>query len=163
MTSCDLNLRATELCLGLPGAGTKLPSPEAAETPTKASGKRGFSETNSNRRGACCRAQVVGWPPVRSYRRNVMATTTQKSSSGEAFVKVCMDGAPYLRKVDLKMYSSYQQLSDALAKMFSSFTNERKVMDVVNSSEYVPSYEDKDGDWMLVGDVPWEYVPFLAS
>ncbi|CAI0559267.1 unnamed protein product, partial [Linum tenue] len=122
-----------------------------------------------------CRAQVVGWPPVRSYRRN-------KSSSGEedgkkttatpapaAFVKVCMDGAPYLRKVDLKMYSSYQQLSDALAKMFSSFTmgnyggegmidfmNERKVMDVVNSSEYVPSYEDKDGDWMLVGDVPWE-------
>ncbi|CAI0559271.1 unnamed protein product [Linum tenue] len=85
-----------------------------------------------------------------------MATTTQ------AFVKVCMDGAPYLRKVDLKMYSSYQQLSDALAKMFSSFTM-RKVMDVVNSSEYVPSYEDKDGDWMLVGDVPWEYVPFLAS
>jgi auxin-responsive protein IAA len=22
--------------------------------------------------------------------------------------------------------------------------------------EYVPIYEDKDGDWMLVGDVPWE-------
>ncbi|CAL1411190.1 unnamed protein product [Linum trigynum] len=209
MTSCDLNLRATELCLGLPGAGTKLPSPEAAETPTKASGKRGFSETvdlklnlhddnhattapnDSSAKSAAgvikdpakppAKAQVVGWPPVRSYRRNVMATTTQKSSSGEedgkkttaaaaaAFVKVCMDGAPYLRKVDLKMYSSYQQLSDALAKMFSSFTmgnyggegmidfmNERKVMDVVNSSEYVPSYEDKDGDWMLVGDVPWE-------
>lgn len=39
-----------------------------------------------------------------------------------AFVKVCMDGAPYLRKVDLKMYKSYQELSDALAKMFSSFT-----------------------------------------
>lgn len=39
-----------------------------------------------------------------------------------AFVKVSMDGAPYLRKVDLKMYKSYQELSDALAKMFSSFT-----------------------------------------
>nr|XP_007135710.1 hypothetical protein PHAVU_010G151700g [Phaseolus vulgaris]ESW07704.1 hypothetical protein PHAVU_010G151700g [Phaseolus vulgaris] len=23
-------------------------------------------------------------------------------------------------------------------------------------SEHVPIYEDKDGDWMLVGDVPWE-------
>lgn len=23
-------------------------------------------------------------------------------------------------------------------------------------SEYKPIYEDKDGDWMLVGDVPWE-------
>ncbi|CAI0559270.1 unnamed protein product [Linum tenue] len=88
-----------------------------------------------------------------------MATTTQKSSSGEeAFVKVCMDGAPYLRKVDLKMYSSYQQLSDALAKMFSSFT-----MGIILLLYLCHVYEDKDGDWMLVGDVPWEYVPFLAS
>lgn len=74
------------------------------------------------------RAQVVGWPPVRSYRKNMMAqkNTSEEgekvSSAGAAFVKVCMDGAPYLRKVDLKMYKSYQELSDALAKMFSSFT-----------------------------------------
>ncbi|KAA0057483.1 hypothetical protein IC582_010214 [Cucumis melo] len=124
------------------------------------------------------KAQVVGWPPVRSYRKNVMAQKNtsggegaEKGSSGSsaAFVKVCMDGAPYLRKVDLKMYQSYQELSDALAKMFSSFTmgeygtqgmidfmNERKLMDLLNSSEFVPTYEDKDGDWMLVGDVPWE-------
>lgn len=26
------------------------------------------------------------------------------------------------------------------------------------SSDFVLTYEDKDGDWMLVGDVPWEYV-----
>ena len=26
------------------------------------------------------------------------------------------------------------------------------------SSEFVLTYEDKDGDWMLVGDVPWGYV-----
>jgi hypothetical protein len=39
-----------------------------------------------------------------------------------SFVKVSMDGAPYLRKVDLKMYKSYSQLSDSLGKMFSSFT-----------------------------------------
>lgn len=44
------------------------------------------------------------------------------TASAGAFVKVSMDGAPYLRKVDLKMYKSYQELSDALAKMFSSFT-----------------------------------------
>ena len=72
----------------------------------------------------------MGWPPVRSFRKNILAT--QKSSSEEstekagsnsaAFVKVSMDGAPYLRKVDLRMYKSYQELSDALAKMFSSFT-----------------------------------------
>lgn len=28
-------------------------------------------------------------------------------------------------------------------------------------SEYAPTYEDKDGDWMLVGDVPLESVLFL--
>ncbi|KAL7000389.1 Auxin-responsive protein iaa7, partial [Sarracenia purpurea var. burkii] len=59
------------------------------------------------------------------------AGEAEKASSGDggscnggaAFVKVCMDGAPYLRKVDLKMYKSYQEfLSDALAKMFNSFT-----------------------------------------
>lgn len=108
------------------------------------------------------KAQVVGWPPVRSFRKNIMA-------AGAAFVKVSMDGAPYLRKVDLKLYKSYQDLSDALAKMFSSFTigncgsggmkdfmNESKLIDLLNGSEYVPTYEDKDGDWMLVGDVPWD-------
>lgn len=47
--------------------------------------------------------------------------TTSSNASG-AFVKVSMDGAPYLRKVDLTMYKGYQELSDALAKMFSSFT-----------------------------------------
>lgn len=36
------------------------------------------------------------------------------------------------------------------------FMNESKLMDLLNGSEYVPTYEDKDGDWMLVGDVPWE-------
>uniref|UniRef100_A0A7C8YKY9 Auxin-responsive protein n=1 Tax=Opuntia streptacantha TaxID=393608 RepID=A0A7C8YKY9_OPUST len=131
------------------------------------------------------KAQVVGWPPVRSFRKNI--TAVQKKSPAEAadqkavagagagasasaaFVKVSMDGAPYLRKVDLKLYKSYKDLSCALAKMFSSFTigncgsegtkdftNESKLIDLLNGSEYVATYEDKDGDWMLVGDVPWE-------
>jgi len=30
-----------------------------------------------------------------------------------------------------------------------------------NESQYKPTYEDKDGDWMLVGDVSWEM--FLNS
>ena len=27
-------------------------------------------------------------------------------------------------------------------------------------SEYMLTYEDRDGDWMLVGDVPWGYTSF---
>lgn len=68
---------------------------------------------------------------MRSYRKNMMAQKvnntedTEKTTSNTtaaAFVKVSMDGAPYLRKVDLTMYKTYKDLSDALAKMFSSFT-----------------------------------------
>ncbi|KAE9589723.1 hypothetical protein Lal_00021596 [Lupinus albus] len=188
-----LNLKETELCLGLPGGGSEV------ETP-RVNGKRGFSETidlklnlpskeelNENLKNVSkektllkdpskppAKAQVVGWPPVRSYRKNVMTQKvsnedcSEKIASG-AFVKVSMDGAPYLRKVDLTMYKCYQELADSLAKMFSSFTtgdygtqgmiefmNESKLMNLLNSSEYVPTYEDKDSDWMLVGDVPWE-------
>ncbi|KAG5523459.1 hypothetical protein RHGRI_035313 [Rhododendron griersonianum] len=118
------------------------------------------------------KAQVVGWPPVRSFRKNTMATNLTKKSdddgksgSGCLYVKVSMDGAPYLRKVDLKTYSNYRELSSALEKMFSCFTigqcgshglSESHLKDLLHGSEYVLTYEDKDGDWMLVGDVPWE-------
>ena len=50
------------------------------------------------------------------------AGSSSSATTAAAFVKVSMDGAPYLRKVDLKLYKSYQELSDALGKMFSSFT-----------------------------------------
>ncbi|PAN46052.1 hypothetical protein PAHAL_9G160500 [Panicum hallii] len=122
------------------------------------------------------KAQAVGWPPVRSSRKNILSVQKGGKDDGKsgagaaAFVKVSMDGAPYLRKVDLRTYGSYQELSKALEKMLSSFTigscggsqqgmqgvNETKLADLLSGSEYVPTYEDKDGDWMLVGDVPWE-------
>ncbi|GAA0161169.1 hypothetical protein LIER_17545 [Lithospermum erythrorhizon] len=130
------------------------------------------------------KAQVVGWPPVRSFRKNTLAANLSKINDveGEApksfclYVKVSMDGAPYLRKVDLKHYSNYTELSSALEKMFSCFTigqctspnipgqgglSESRLMDLLHGSEYVLTYEDKDSDWMLVGDVPWEM--FLDS
>lgn len=72
---------------------------------------------------------MVGWPPVRSFRKNIMSQKSNNEESEKAaFVKVSMDGAPYLRKVDLKLYKSYQELSDALAKMFSSFTMGKKTI-----------------------------------
>ncbi|CAI0399684.1 unnamed protein product, partial [Linum tenue] len=101
------------------------------------------------------RAQVVGWPPIRSFRKNSLATLSKNTEEVDGKVKVSMDGAPYLRKVDLRNYSAYKELSSALEKMFSCFTI-GKLKDLLHGSEYVLTYEDKDGDWMLVGDVPWE-------
>ncbi|KAG5030158.1 hypothetical protein AAZX31_05G214200 [Glycine max] len=123
------------------------------------------------------KAQVVGWPPIRSFRKNSMASqplkndTDAEAKSGCLYVKVSMEGAPYLRKVDLNSFTTYKDLSLALEKMFSCFTlsqcgsygvssrenlSESRLMDLLHGSEYVLTYEDKDGDWMLVGDVPWE-------
>ncbi|XXG56750.1 hypothetical protein AAC387_Pa03g4083 [Persea americana] len=133
--------------------------------------------TNNNGNAPAAKAQLVGWPPVRSFRKNTLATTSKNNDEvdgkpGSAlFVKVSMDGAPYLRKVDLKTYCNYLELCSALEKMFSCFTigqygshgapgrdilSESKLKDLLHGSEYVLTYEDKDGDWMLVGDVPWE-------
>ncbi|RVW28943.1 hypothetical protein VitviT2T_013506 [Vitis vinifera] len=161
-SSAGLYFNDTELTLGLPGA-------------TKSGTKRGFSDTvGLNLRGPCntdhasnpsendvsgdskpppAKTQIVGWPPVKASRKNVAKISK--------YVKVAVDGAPYLRKVDLEMYGSYQQLLGSLEDMFSCFPirnylNERKLMDPVKGSDYMPTYEDRDGDWMLVGDVPWK-------
>ncbi|GMH03316.1 hypothetical protein Nepgr_005155 [Nepenthes gracilis] len=130
-------------------------------------------QSSVNRHGTShdsSKAQVVGWPPIRSFRKNTMASNPPKSEedmeckleSGCLYVKVSMEGAPYLRKVDLKTYGSYAELSSALEKMFSCFITgqdgltDSRLMDLLHGSEYVLTYEDKDGDWMLVGDVPWD-------
>ncbi|KAL3532474.1 hypothetical protein ACH5RR_005995 [Cinchona calisaya] len=141
--------------------------------------KPALEKKNSHAVAPSAKAQVVGWPPIRSFRKNSMAINPPKMDedadaklgTGCLYVKVSMDGAPYLRKVDLKIYSSYKDLSSALEKMFSCFTigqcsshaahirdglSESRLMDLLHGSEYVLTYEDKDGDWMLVGDVPWE-------
>ncbi|XP_027340166.1 auxin-responsive protein IAA27-like [Abrus precatorius] len=216
MKGCEeLNLKATELRLGLPGCE----SPERDDVlKTVVSGaKRGFSdaidagspnsltltaatectnqptlvketvphspnqplhEKKSHITAPSAKAQVVGWPPIRSsFRKNSMATQPQKNDadteakSGCLYVKVSMEGAPYQRKVDLNSFSTYRELSLALEKMFSCFTisqcgsygvssrenlSESRLMDLLHGSEYVLTYEDKDGDLMLVGDVPWE-------
>ncbi|XVF24945.1 hypothetical protein REPUB_Repub13aG0171400 [Reevesia pubescens] len=129
---------------------------------------------NEHASAPAAKAQVVGWPPIRSFRKNTMASNLSKNSddaTGCLYVKVSMDGAPYLRKVDLKTYKNYMELSSALEKMFTCFTigqcssnglpvrdglSESRLMDLLHGSEYVLTYEDKDSDWMLVGDVPWE-------
>ena len=57
----------------------------------------------------------MGWPPVRSYKKKV-------TKKGSKFVKVAMDGAPYLRKVDLQLHNSYQELLGVFEDMFTFLT-----------------------------------------
>ncbi|KAL6893525.1 hypothetical protein ACP4OV_007623 [Aristida adscensionis] len=190
------NLMATELRLGLPGtaAGADKPPQAKASPPStpRANNKRASSALTEDaaaaeKAGKCddddveaappvAKAQVVGWPPVRSYRKSCFQqasskqskakeaeaatnanntasaapATTTTTTTGGSLVKVSMDGAPYLRKVDLRMYKGYRELREALEAMFVCSNNG------ANLSEFAVTYEDKDGDLMLVGDVPFE-------
>ncbi|WVY95624.1 hypothetical protein V8G54_027775 [Vigna mungo] len=159
--------------------------------------------------------QVVGWPPLRTYRvnsYNIQAKSTEVFNSvpekskgnntvvrksadngngnninakekrqvrSSLFVKVNMDGIPIGRKVDLSAHSSYETLAQTLEDMFNESTTvttckgangedhgiiiggERHSKLLDGSSKFVLTYEDKEGDWMLVGDVPWGM--FLSS
>ncbi|KAK7243165.1 hypothetical protein RIF29_37953 [Crotalaria pallida] len=163
----DLNLEATELRLGLPGTDKK----EEKKTmhDVKNNNKRQLPETSqesvSNSKGSKdqhaesdaappSKAKIVGWPPIRSYRKNRLQEA--EGGGNGIFVKVSMDGAPYLRKIDLKLYGGYSELLKALETMFKLTIGEYSEREGYKGSEYAPTYEDKDGDWMLVGDVPWD-------
>ncbi|KFK38995.1 hypothetical protein AALP_AA3G186500 [Arabis alpina] len=139
---------------------------------------------------------VVGWPPVRSFRKNLASSSSSKlgneSSHGDhqinkssdlekqvelkregMFVKINMDGVPIGRKVDLNAYNSYEQLSFAVDKLFRGLLaaqrdasggegEEKPIMGLLDGKgEFTLTYEDNEGDKMLVGDVPWKM--FVSS
>ncbi|RZS08908.1 hypothetical protein BHM03_00039941 [Ensete ventricosum] len=109
------------------------------------------------------RAQVVGWPPIRSYRKNTMAMNPPKYKEdvdgklglGCLYVKVSMEGAPYLRKVDLKTYKDYKELSSALEKMFSCFT--------IDSCKRLRIMKGSDAIGLVCCFLSWELLVKLGS
>ncbi|XP_075491330.1 auxin-responsive protein IAA26-like isoform X2 [Primulina tabacum] len=101
--------------------------------------KKAFSLANSaQKRTAPAPAPVVGWPPLRSFRKNLVSGSSSKTASESPtdvstklsnqkqinncpkspFVKVNMDGIPIGRKVDLKAYDSYEKLAIAVDELF---------------------------------------------
>ncbi|XP_047960560.1 auxin-responsive protein IAA11-like isoform X1 [Salvia hispanica] len=206
------------LGLSLGGANTKPNQP----APSSSSSSSSSSITKLNPTGtkrtadfpcspparSAISSQVVGWPPVRTYRLNSLSNhakspvteelfsisdkcdgkCTDNSNNNNSkekgfvktslFVKAKMDGVAIGRKVDLNAHSCYETLASALDAMFipsasvgargsnmeehASVAGKRQhVRFLDGSSDFVLTYEDKDGDWMLVGDVPWEI--FLNS
>ncbi|KAF2323299.1 hypothetical protein P3X46_010936 [Hevea brasiliensis] len=150
----DLGLEiVTELRLGLPGG-------EVLNI-NKNEKKRVFSEVSreanstTNDLNIPTKSLVVGWPPLCSYRKKNSFNEKEGLETSKMYVKVSMDGAPFLRKIDLGMHKAYSDLVVALEKLFGCYGIGEALKDA-DSSDYVPIYEDKDGDWMLVGDVPWE-------
>ncbi|WVY98244.1 hypothetical protein V8G54_030395 [Vigna mungo] len=149
----DLNLKATELRLGLPGTEEKEDNNLRTHAVLR-NNKRQVRETSQDSVSISKAShhqqhvETVSAPPPKSYRKN----SVQEGEGDGIFVKVSMDGAPYLRKVDLKVYGGYPELLKALETMFKLAIGEYSEREGYKGSEYAPTYEDKDGDWMLVGD-----------
>ncbi|XP_010462034.1 PREDICTED: auxin-responsive protein IAA18-like [Camelina sativa] len=154
------------------------------------------TKTTSHKRTAP--GPVVGWPPVRSFRKNLASGSSSKLGNnsttsndvalknqnddvktvepkrqGGMFVKINMYGVPIGRKVDLSAHDSYEQLSFTVDKLFrgllaaqrdlsSSIEDEKPITGLLDGNgEYTLTYEDNEGDKMLVGDVPWQM--FVSS
>ncbi|XP_044339013.1 auxin-responsive protein IAA2 isoform X2 [Triticum aestivum] len=133
-----------ELSLGLPAYFTKPAAPPAGLDGQESSGAGAGDfarhpdggSNGSKAKPAAAAAPVVGWPPVRSFRRNLAASKPSSSKEdGRAskdkgadepagrkglFVKVNMDGVPIGRKVELKEDGSYADLSATVDKLFRS-------------------------------------------
>ncbi|XP_024971294.1 auxin-induced protein IAA6-like isoform X1 [Cynara cardunculus var. scolymus] len=135
-----LGLEITELRLGLPGGGG-----ERSEKKRRVVCGGGGGGKNRD-----MDVVVVGWPPVCLYRKKSIQVR-------KMYVKVSMDGEPILRKVDLSCFQGYCDLGMALENLFHCHGIDigEAMKEESESGEYVAIYEDKDGDWMLVGDVPW--------
>ncbi|GLU22304.1 hypothetical protein SLE2022_383920 [Rubroshorea leprosula] len=117
---------------------TKVVDLQNAEKKSFSPASANTAVTNSSQKRTAP-APVVGWPPVRSFRRNIASGSSSKQAaespnavlskgSGEKspvetsnqglFVKINMDGVPIGRKVDLRAYGSYEKLSTAVDELF---------------------------------------------
>ncbi|CAH8358241.1 unnamed protein product [Eruca vesicaria subsp. sativa] len=166
MEKGGLELEITELRLGLPGTEKVMKKRGFTEMIMTSSGSNSDHQCESGvvssggdvekvNESPAAKSQVVGWPPVCSYRRkNSCKEVSTTKLVGLGYVKVSMDGVPYLRKMDLASSHGYDDLALALDKLFG-FHGIGVALKDGDNCEYVTIYEDKDGDWMLAGDVPW--------
>ncbi|CAO2178329.1 unnamed protein product [Urochloa humidicola] len=96
-------------------------------------------------------APVVGWPPIRSFRRNLANGSSSKQSVGpqkdqastkeklactkNPHIKINMDGIPIGRKVNLAAYDSYERLSLAVKELFHGFLQAQKDLSCAESPQ----------------------------
>ncbi|GMI81495.1 indole-3-acetic acid inducible 29 [Hibiscus trionum] len=107
--------------------------------------------------------QVMGWPPIKTWRKKIFRQqhrvgrteynrVADEENGGSVYVKVKMEGVAITRKIDIRLYHSYQTLTNSLITIF---TKDRKCADD-DHTRYTLTYQDKEGDWLIAGDIPWQ-------
>ncbi|XP_058115342.1 auxin-responsive protein IAA26-like isoform X2 [Magnolia sinica] len=126
----------------------------------------------SNSQTRTASVPVVGWPPIRSFRKNIGNSSLKPASESQngvsepkeknencrkgLFVKINMDGVPIGRKVDLKAYDSYEKLSCAVDELFRALLAAQRDSTAAgnqNTAEELPPITgllDGNGEYTLV-------------
>ncbi|KAK8503569.1 hypothetical protein V6N11_013232 [Hibiscus sabdariffa] len=90
-----------------------------------------------------------------------VAEEENECNSATLYVKVYMEGVPIGRKIDLLAHENYYDLIRTLELMFNTNIIWAEMDGDRYEKYHVLTYEDREGDWMMVGDVPWEM--FLSA
>ncbi|RDX70405.1 Auxin-responsive protein IAA30, partial [Mucuna pruriens] len=103
------------------------------------------------------------WQPMQPHLSSSQATEVNDCSDHSSFfVKVYMEGIPIGRKLNLLVHDGYHELVKSLEQMFDTTILWGTKMDGVQPERcHVLTYEDGEGDLIMVGDVPWEM--FLSA
>ncbi|KAE9601552.1 hypothetical protein Lal_00040524 [Lupinus albus] len=101
------------------------------------------------------REQIYDWPPIKSILRSTLVEK-QNQHRPSLFVKVYMEGIPIGRKLNLLAHHSYDGLVKVLGHMFRIIILYPNSPPINSGNFHVLTYKDQEGDWMMVGDVPWE-------
>ncbi|KAK4282631.1 hypothetical protein QN277_013986 [Acacia crassicarpa] len=105
------------------------------------------------------RGQPTDWIP---NQRGYGVEGNDCGDHSSMFVKVYMEGIPIGRKLNLVAHESYHELVRTLENMFDTTILWGTGMDGVQPERcHVLTYEDEEGDLVMVGDVPWEM--FLST
>lgn len=102
------------------------------------------------------REQISDWPPIKPLLRSTLRAKVNQRQPTTFFVKVYKEGIPIGRKLDLFALDGYNGLIKALRRMFRTSIMCPDIAQMPSNKVHVLTYEDKEGDWMMVGDVPWE-------
>ncbi|XP_022754607.1 auxin-responsive protein IAA2-like [Durio zibethinus] len=120
------------------------------------------ADTTTNNTSNKRYSPVVGWPPIRSFRKNLASNSLSKpasdspnekdnggkpeNSNTQLFIKINMEGIPIGRKVNLSAYNSYEELSLAIDELFSGLLAAQKDSSATQNENKIEELTKADAD-----------------
>ncbi|KAJ6434928.1 hypothetical protein OIU84_000216 [Salix udensis] len=89
--------------------------------------------------------QVVGWPPIKSWRKKMLHHQHQ---GVHVVNRNLQNGNLESRKW---CWIKHQTLTNSLISKFAKCQNLEK-----DAAHFTLTYQNRDGDWLIAGDVPWQ-------